>query len=325
MKESNLCDEFIRILGDENIRRAELVSVIADILGIEKECASRRLSGKVQFTANEIGVLAGKMNISLDLLLYKDSAYRWIPLIFSSPMEAKTMDTLYDIINNLYEQIAQITVRPSVYVSIFKSLPLNFFIYHPVLMKFMFFMWGYYFVGTKEFNKFSGWELPEKLKNIKETYEKSVGRVTDSLYIWDENIIWSLVNEISKFHLMHILTSKEKDLIKSDLRDLLNNLELHIKGIREMNKSITHDLEFYVTSISLGLTATYLGSDINRMFVFGNGFAVSPIIKNPHECLILKDWIYSLRKVSYLLSNSGPVQRRLFFEKQHKIIDFLLE
>ena len=86
MNTANLHKEFIKELNNRIPQRSELVSKISDILHIEREPVSRRLSEKVQFSVREMGVIARELEISLDSMLYQNTPYHWIPLILESPL-----------------------------------------------------------------------------------------------------------------------------------------------------------------------------------------------------------------------------------------------
>lgn len=313
--------EFLNALNKKNIHKYDLVTLVSDILHIERESASRRLRGKVLFTIHEVGLLAKELNISLDALIYKDSCYEQIPFIFKYPMTMESMDILYDKIDACIEQMIQISKKPSEYVYASNLLPLFFFAHYQHLTKFMFFKWGYYLsVGTDEFNDYPAWKIPQKLENILNKVKNFNGDIIKTVYIWDETLISSLVNEIDKFYRIHMIGSEEKNAITNDVKVLLKNLEMHIKGI-QLGEPSRCPMEFYVSSKPMGLTATYIASQEQQLQFLGTDFAYSPFTYNHDYFSVLKNWIYSQQSFSILLSQSGQVYRRLFFAKQSKIID----
>ena len=323
MDKINLHDELIAALYDKIPKRADLVNKVSEILRIEKEPAYRRLNGKVQFSVQEMGLLANSLNISLDALLRKEMGYQWIPFILDSPMQVKSIEILVDFQESCLIQMRDIMQGPSEYASVFNSIPLEFYIFHPYLMKFMYFKWGYYFVGTDEFNDFAHWELPERFIALKDLTESIISEMTSVVYIWDDALIWTLVKEIEFFYKMHVISVEDKDLIKNDLKNQLTTLEKYIKGVH-IPKYTSANVSFYVSSISTGVTSWCLSSGSQSISHFKTHFTRSPIT-NDYDCFVkIKEWIDSLKNISLLLSRSGQLERRLYFKKQHEIIDLVL-
>lgn len=323
MNRINLHEEFVKTLLEKNYRKSELTNIISDILRIERESAARRLSGKVQFSVQEIGLLAKEFGISLDALVHKSDNQQWFPLLLQSPVMLKSMDIICDVIDQNLIRTQEISQESAEYGSVHNSIPVEFFIYHPILTKFMFFKWGYYFVKTKEFDNFTEWKLPSRLLNLVERYENSVMNIDETLLIWDESLIASLVKEISNFHKMRIITTEEKNAIKEELKQLLTTLEQYIKGNFQTKMPIAYN-KFYVSSVNIGVTSCYCISETKHAALFQTNFIYSSIEKNRETCLQIKDWIYSLRDISLLLSQSAHVERRLFFNAQHHIVDKVL-
>lgn len=325
MDRIDLHEAFIKVLCEKKDKRSELVDIISDVLRIERESASRRLSGKVQFSAREIGLVANELGVSLDALIHRSNGYQWIPFSFEYPMTLKSMDVLCDKIEHDFGRLKEVMQQGPVECGgVFNSLPLEFYIYYPFLAKFMFFKWGYYYVGTGEFDKFSSWEMPKRLMNVREQYDSVLSDLVSVFYIWDEPLIWSLINEIAKFHTACVITTEEKDMLKRDLKELLKNLELYIKGLFDTMAKKKVDMNFYVSTKGLGFDSFYLASDTAHLISLDMNFLRSPLHENKESFLALKKWINSLREVSTLLSGSGQVYRRLFFENQYKIIDMML-
>ncbi|MDL2314950.1 hypothetical protein LJC16_01685 [Bacteroidales bacterium OttesenSCG-928-C19] len=324
MSNIRLHKEFVKALQAKIPHKSELINIISDTLCIEKEPAARRLNEKVQFSVHEMGILAKKFGISLDSLLYDDNKSYWVPLILESPLGAKSMDVLYDITDAWLNRMADIAQEPVEFGTVFNTLPIEFYMHHPYLMKFMFFKWGHYFVGTDEFNNFSQWQLPERMSNLKEKVESVLTACEHTLYIWDESLIWTFVNEINYFYKMNIINDEDLKNIKSDLKQQLMNLEKYTGGISTPEKS-SKNLSFYVSNMNLGVSAHYLFSEKKKLYNFKTNFTfVSSDNNNYGEHDEIKKWIHSFKNISVLISGSGPLERKLFFMKQHRIIDEFL-
>ncbi|MCC8095284.1 MAG: hypothetical protein LIP05_07980 [Tannerellaceae bacterium] len=83
------------------------MNLISEILCIEKEPASRRLSGKVLFTIREMGLLADVFTISIDQLRSEDDQL-WMPLGLNSPMQkVPSIEALSGLIETNFEHMVK--------------------------------------------------------------------------------------------------------------------------------------------------------------------------------------------------------------------------
>ncbi|MDL2241359.1 hypothetical protein LJB91_00430 [Bacteroidales bacterium OttesenSCG-928-L03] len=323
MNRIDLHEEFLKALNKKGTsRRSELVNIVSDTLRIERESASRRLSGKVQFSAREVGILARRLDISLDSLMQTDDDYLWFPLRLQPPLSIPSLDVLCDKIDSNIEQMEEIVKEPAESGSVFNSLPIEFYMHHPTLMRFMIFKWGYYFVGTEEYDHFSTFQLPKRLVNIKDRIDNVFAHVENSFYIWDDSLIVILVKEIENFHRMHIINDEEKEVIRLELKALMNNLEQYIKHNFHPRVS-SSEVSFYASTMNIGLTCTYFLSKTMGRSSIQTAFISSGYEYDYNHCIRIKEWMHSLRNISILLSESGHIERRIFFDKQQNIVDSL--
>lgn len=319
----DLHEEFLKILHSKTSKK-DIVNQVADMLIIEKDAAYRRLSGKVNFTVREIGIISKKLDFSLDRLIYSEDNQIWLPFTLAHPMLMKSMEFLFNEINLSIQRIGDIVKEPAETGNIYSStLPLEFYLHSPVLTKFMFFKWGHYFIGTEEFNDYSGWEIPEKINGLLEKV-KSICRFDKAYYILDGSAIYTLTKELSSFHKMHVITDKDKNEIKEALKNMLTELEQTLHGTHIPTISISPDSDFYVSPINLGFTSSYFTSENGHFINFITNFSYCLLNDSPESFLPLKSWIDSFRSISTLLSRSGRVERRLFFEEQYKALDYML-
>ncbi|MCD7898345.1 MAG: hypothetical protein LUH22_00250 [Bacteroides sp.] len=105
LNKTDLLQNFVEALIHKDVTRSDLISRIADILHIEKESASRRITGKVQFTIREMGILAQEMDISLDSLINSNNSYTPIFFKMDIPRVCRSIDQLIDTIKNFTEEI----------------------------------------------------------------------------------------------------------------------------------------------------------------------------------------------------------------------------
>ena len=324
MKKINLHDQFVAELNHKFPKKADLVNLISDILKLEREPVYRRIAGKVNFSVQEIGILSVELNISLDSLLYGKEETQWIPLTLKTPLKFQSMDHLCDMIDRNLQLIKDINREDTGEAGrILSTLPLGFYISSPMIMKFMFFKWGHYFIRSEEYNLFSEWKIPDRVSAITAKY-KDAFHFNKIFYIWDASLIMLLCREITNFHQMHIITTDEKNEIRNELKGILLKLERYLNGTYTPGIHRTPEMSFYISSTNLGFESHYYTSGNKFQAVLQTYFSFSVINNSKENFERAKEWIKSFQSISTLLSRCGRKERRLFFETQNKIVDRLL-
>lgn len=187
----------------------------------------------------------------------------------------------------------------------------------------MFFRWGYNFVYTGEFDDYSKWEPPVKLNDLPERI-KSVYKFHNAYYVWDAALIWSLVQELNNLYLMRIITTIEMEEIRNALKDMLSKMEKTLDGTHVPSIGLLPDTTFYVSNIALGFTNIYFNAAEKHFVSFRNNYSFSMINDNTESFTKLKDWSDSFKCLSRQLSGAGRIERKLFFDNQHRIIEQFL-
>ena len=233
METRDLQKEFLKALADRIDSRPDLANQVAESLQLGKDAVYRRLSGKVNFSAREIGILAHELQISLDGLIRRSDEHLLLPFKLAYPEEnGLSMETLYETIDTHFGEMEPTLLGVKLQAgNIFSSLPLPFYLFFPELTKFMTFKWGNYFIGTKEFFDYSTWEIPDRIRELTGRMKKDYVYET-IYYIWDEAIVWNLCREITNFHKMKIVSTEDKERIAGELKSLLDCIEKKLNGVR---------------------------------------------------------------------------------------------
>lgn len=317
-------DSFIKELHRIIPSRPELVREISRILKIEKEPASRRLSGTVSFSIDEMGILSKELDISLDSLLYKNENYLNIAHQLESPWSKNSINTLIDQISNNLKIINKISNKPYELGSFFNSLPIEIFIHFPNLTKFMLFKWGHFFIGTNEFYNYATWKVPEKFYNVKNQIESWDSNPGKRLYVWDVSLIWIFLKEISYLSELNIISIEDQKIIIDELHSMLTYFEGYIKNIDDTRYQ-NIETYFYISNVPFGVNGSYLISEAGQIAFSSTHFSQSGLTTDYNGVKLIKDWMLSLIKISTLISNSGHKERHIFFKEQHQLIDYLLK
>jgi len=323
MSNLDLQKEFIECLLNTIPQKQELTYRIADILKIEKESAYRRLTGRVSFSLREMGMICQTLSISIDRLLTRNLSYVLLPLYLNSPSQYESMDYLANMVDSVMQRLEIITQAETDVHHIMNVLPAEFYIYSPAILKFMFFKWGHYFVGTSEFSNFSSWEIPEGLRNFSERLI-ALGHIERSIHICDHSIIWNLVIEIEHFYKMRSITNEDKNLLVNEIKELLNNWELALCRKLEIQKPFSNEGSFYLSTVNLGFSAVHWISDRGQSMLLQTNFSSAHLDDTVETLDRVRKWMKYLCSVSTMISDSGHVERRAFFKRQLNIVDTIL-
>lgn len=322
MKQSLFINNFINALKQKVDKRSILVSLISETLDIEKESASRRLNGSVNFSADEMAILALKLNISLDGSLFNGSEHFHFPsFTMHSPMKAQSINTLALGIESDLQQLSNIIDWESTdYGSMITHLPLEFIIPHESLVKFSYFKWGYYYVGTSEFENYENWEVPNEFFKLNDKIIRLKSKLEKALYIWDNSVIWGYVNDIKYFASIGIMNSDSLKLVKEELHDMLYKFENMLKGIGPASIPMKN-VDIYISEVNLGAGFIYLISENKWCSNFYTYFVGSGYNEDYNTTIQLREWMNSMKKICTLISGSGIKERKLFFNEQHQVVD----
>ena len=128
------------------------------------------------------------------------------------------------------------------------------------------------------------------------------------------------VNDVQYFADIHLISEEDKKRIKEDLLSLVDELE----DIASKGKSDEgNDIRIYISSINFEATYSYIEASALQVSMI-RVYAINSITtQDPNKFSSLKEWIQSLKKFSTLISESGEMQRILFFKKQREIIETL--
>ena len=324
MVKVDLQEAFTKALSLRYPKKTVLVEILSNIISIEKDGIYRRLSGKINFTINEMATISLALNIPIDHLINEkdDEAIVSLPFILREPLHIPSMDILLDSINHTLERVKIIGTEICGNVS--KSLPIECYLHSPLFSKFMFFRLGHYFVGTQEFKNFSQWETPERLFTIADKIKEIHRNFESIFYIMDEFVFLSPAIEVLNFHRMQVITDSEKNQIRDELYALLDSTEQMISGNTSSPIPISNNRTFYISPIPIGFDINYFLGEDQHLISFYTDFSLSLMENNPKGFFKLKEWVDSFRNISTSISDNGLTERTRFFNFQRKLISQIL-
>lgn len=320
MNKPDLHEKFVSYLTGKFSKHSELVYFVADKLNIEKESASRRLSGKVNFSIREMGILAREFNMSLDRLLYQDHPNYVMLFQLDYPRAKLSFDVMIGFIEQSVENLRRMSKEATQIGMVFDSLPIEFFAPYPDLCRFLYFKWGYYFIGGPEFKQYASWQIPPRLEALNKEMLGLYGSYESAVYIWDNSVIWNLANEIRFMLEVNVITREDTEAVKADIFRLLNDLEKVASGEKAGNIALDNS-DFHTSAINIGITVAHIKNENKAVCFLKNSFFHTYASENPELCEYVAAWIESMKKITTLISGSGEKERMLYFRKQHEIVE----
>lgn len=297
-----------------------LANVLINILFIGKEAVYRRLRGEVPFTLNEAAIIARELGFSLDNTIGTKTAenalFNLNIIDIAEPIEAyqKTIRNYCDIYKRLKE------IDNSELGLAANLIPQVLYLKYPHLSKFRLFKWIYQNDKSNNYHAYSELVIPDYIRDLQKEYVQETQHIKSTIYILDNQIFNSFINDVSYFININLISEKDVELIKEDLFHLLDDLE----GYTAKGKFRTGtSLQVYISNVNFEATYTYIDTPLEkwatfRLFSINAIYSTDPLVYNYN-----RNFILSLKKYSTLISESAEMQRIQYFNKQRAIIQSL--
>ena len=315
----NWSDFFIEALHKKYPKKVQLVAVLMELLGIEKESAYRRLRKEIVFSVPEIVKIASAWNISLDELIGVKSSQiffkvQMLNYINPSDEELNYLKTRVHNLNNMKK------MSDMEYMEIANKLPRAFAAGFPYIGRFCLLQWLYQY-ADEEILPFSKVFYPENLAKISSEFYTATKNIPHTSYIWDHMLFNCLIQNIRYFHSVYLITDEEKELIKNDLHALLDYmLKVAIKGCW---LETGNEVNLYISQIHVDTNYSYYYSKeikICRVHAFSKEVIYT---KNTAMVENFKKWMQLKKRATIQISQTNEKSRIEFFMKQHKLVDAL--
>lgn len=292
--------------------------MLMDILSMEKGAIYRRLRGEVPFTFFEVVNIAEKLDISLNSLIYTDSAQvnrfklTIVEYLNMNEINYKQWEDYIALIrsvkNNPHSELAESS----------NVLPITIYAKFDSLAKYYLFKYQYLLNESENRVSFSDTVVPDRLHQIYQSYFSESKNFAHTIYIWDYLIFQYLVTDLRFFSDIKLISTDDIQEIRKDLLALLDYIEeIASNGCF---KETGNPVSFYISDVNFDADYGYV--QINNFYMtYVRTFVLSSIASTDHSSFRkIKNWIHSLKRSSLLISQSGTTFRTDFFEKQRKII-----
>ncbi|MCC8089230.1 MAG: hypothetical protein LIO79_08230 [Rikenellaceae bacterium] len=320
MKNELLYDNFIEEVRCRVPENEKISNVLADILLIEKEAVYRRLRREVPFTFSEIAAICSAMRISLDHIIDTKPSY-------SRPAQIVINEFLYPDETNyrMLENFVQIfdmadhCTHNEVGMCC-NIIPQALYLAYEKITKFYYFKWRALYSGSNDIKPYSHITFTDRLRDLQRKHLEGYKKLNDLIIIWDNMVINYIVNDITYFSSIRLITPEEKKELKEELLLFLDDMELLAeKGGFESGTKI----HFYISNIEFDTSYIYAENNnynlgMIKSFILN---AVCTVDKVAVERI--KSSVLSFKRVSTLISECNERQRIHFFDKQRELIGSL--
>ena len=305
MYQELLLKEIRRKIGDKSLN-----DEIANILNISYDAAHRRTSMKSKFSLEESLVLAKNYSISLDHFMESENQIM--------AKKTKPIRTVTDLLNYFDDALLllndfKINPETEVYYSA-KDIPFFYTISDSVLSKFKLFVWMN-LLNEKDFmqpfDEFKLERYSDKSDDLKSLYENL--NVTE---IWNNTTISSVLNQVSFYTEIKILSKETVKIILKELKNLIQNIEKKAENNDKKFQIYAHDILILNNSI------LFKNEGKSSLFVPFNMFGYM-MTEDQNTCDDALNFFQHQIKNSTSLSFSGQRDRKKFFNKMVDSIEVL--
>ena len=305
MYQELLLKEIRKKIGEKSLN-----DEIANILNISYDAAHRRTSLKSKFSLEESVNLAKYYNISLNRFIASDNT-----LIAKKTKPIRTSTDLLNYFQDALILLNDFKLNPEtkVYYSA-KDIPFFYTISNSVLSKFKLFVWMN-LLNEKDFmTPFSDFQLEkyaDKSADLKTLYEN-----LNVIEIWNSTTMSSILNQISFYTEIQLLTKETAIIILQELKDLIRNIEKKAEDGSQKFQIYAHDLLILNNSI------LFESEEKSSLFVPFNMFGYM-MTDDKSTCDDALNFFQHQIKNSTSLNFSGQRDRKKFFNKMIENIEVL--
>ncbi|MCD8164879.1 MAG: hypothetical protein LUE93_01330 [Bacteroides sp.] len=278
------------------------------------------MKGEIQFSVDDLVKISNALSVPLGSLL-DDYTY-----VCSHPMELLAIDNMsreegykysVKLAHDIFKQAGR--AANSKFTAICKSLPIISYYYYKWLMKFAHLKWLYFNTGFTRPGPFSEIESPDEYRDLKDDYIEAFDTIRRLVFIVDGDMIRNFTRELLFFRKMGYITPQEILFVLDDLQDMLATIEeICRKGY---SSTSGQEIQVFYSDISL-YNDIYLveSSKFNLGIFYAQGF--NPILhKEPQTFEVIRGWVESSLRCSNPICGTGEGERRIFFEKQYRLLD----
>jgi len=316
---------FLNMIKESMPKNLSFADEIADLLGVSKDSAYRRLRGETTLSLAEIQKLCSHFGVSIDKLLGTSSDQITFQYRSVDGENLTFEDYLYSILGNL-KMINTFEGKELIYLA--KDIPpFHYFVFRP-LGEFKCFFWMKTILNLPEYadKKFSFEQIQNKYLEVGDLIWAEYVN-TPSLEVWSYETINITLRQIEFYCDCGLFENYSDSLI---LLDYVEKLIKHIKNQAELGqkfhvetdeKGTEGNFQLYSNEISIADTTIFFKmGDTKITFITHNTLNILAT-SNQAFCENTYNHIQNLIRKSSLISSSSVKERTKFFNRLNKKIN----
>lgn len=312
-------DPFINAIKEtlEDNNNITLVAQLAQILPLGKEAIYRRLSGRVQFTFDEVLEISKALNISLDKI-YQDTDLNKASFNLNLINADQQADNYHDILVGYVRIFEKIKTSPTTRLrSAYNIMPYSFFLNQDLLSKFHLYKWLYMVNSIDRNITLSDYKTPKKISQVQRRFRDECQFIRSASFVLSRDIFKNFAEDIALFVELDLINPHEKNKLKLELLDILKTIEITAStGFYKTGSEVS----IYLANINLDASYTLFEGEDIEMTHF-RIFSINGIeSRNPRICKQSKIWIDALQNYSTSITRSDSMHRALYFDEQRSLI-----
>lgn len=244
-----------------------IAAAVAELLGISKEGAYRRLRGDTAFTLNELMMLRKKVGISIDELdeATENVSFTFKPL-YDKPLE---LDAYFDDIHVRFKKLSHI--KNSMTYNVCEDLPFFRQFGFPALASFKLFYWKHSILLEPSYRlqKFEVEAIPKQTLD-KAMQMNDLYRAIPSTEIWTARTVQNSLRQIEYFYDCGFFNNNEGLLaVYEDIMHLLNDLMIEARQAVKLAANTERKFTLHICELSLDNNSIYLETDEPKYLATG--------------------------------------------------------
>jgi len=291
-------------------------------LKINKDAASRRISGKTPFTYSEVCALSKTYGINLTPAqsnLYSNVVFGYVPF------KSKQVDSkhFFQTISSLLQEMS--TQKNALLMHVAPEVPVYHCYNYPKLLNFRLFYWGKYLLNNPHYSKriFKEVEIDSTITKHAKKHTKTIAKCQAPKYGHHK--------PYKAFYRNCILHRNRRFSNQSEVESVLKEVSQMMQRIKQMaeenNKAFDHDkkmnVPFSFYKIDVNINTSNLLAMMDTHSVSYQQFNSINFMSTTQSdfCEENLEWIQNIQSKSSLLSGAGIVERQRFFNSVTKQIN----
>ncbi|MGB0979366.1 MAG: hypothetical protein ACPGVV_08220 [Croceimicrobium sp.] len=329
MKNPNTFQHKFFELVKERVQDHEmLVDVITDLLHCSRDSAYRRIRGTTELSLNDMVVIARHFNIPLNHLLGQTNQ----SVVFQRGNFIRSIEDFRVYLETSLIQLKNIgnyKAHQLIYQA--KDVPIYYQFRYPKLSAFKMFVWLKSIYGVQHLSGFQ-YELdmiPQDLKDLGLQLWEAYSKI-NSVEIWNDTTILSLLNQLEYYYEAGLLSSKEEaigiceeyqEMMKLIYQQALRGKKAHSSKSEEFGSA---DYHMYYHEILIMDNHILVELDQNKKMYFVPYAGVNYLnTSDPYLTESMSTFLLGQKEKSSLISSISEKERNKFFIRIKNRIDQL--